>query len=296
MANQNIVKYLLEGRRRGFSIELLKKKLVEGGFAEYDINEAIAEVNKQFGIEAPSESNKATTLKIKEGERPINRFSSQERWGIFTKIGKSIASPVALFENTRNEGMGGALNFWLVLSLFPIMTISTIIGLGLGIGLDKVVEIVEIIKEEIVTRGFNVPQEVWTYLDSGTLIATLVFVVLFLIIFYLFLPIAGLLCSIILHLLVKLYGGVGTYADTYRALFYSAGPILLFWFFLPLTILWSFILSIFGLAINHGISKARAFFAFVSFGLLAAIIWFSLELLSQQGFFDFASNFFIGLI
>lgn len=40
--NQNIVGYLREGKRRGFSIQLLKKKLLEGGFSEMAVDEAIA--------------------------------------------------------------------------------------------------------------------------------------------------------------------------------------------------------------------------------------------------------------
>ncbi|MBU0907175.1 MAG: hypothetical protein KKD18_01390 [Nanoarchaeota archaeon] len=42
MVNQDIVKYLEEGKKRGFSIQLLKKKLLEGGFQERDIDEAIS--------------------------------------------------------------------------------------------------------------------------------------------------------------------------------------------------------------------------------------------------------------
>lgn len=41
MVNQDIVRYLEEGKRRGFSVQLLKQKLIEGGFAEADVDEAI---------------------------------------------------------------------------------------------------------------------------------------------------------------------------------------------------------------------------------------------------------------
>lgn len=50
--NKDIVNYLEEGKRRGFSVQLLKKKLVDGGFAEKDIDEAVASMN------APSEPGK----------------------------------------------------------------------------------------------------------------------------------------------------------------------------------------------------------------------------------------------
>jgi hypothetical protein len=47
MVNQDIVKYLEEGKKRGFSIQILKQKLLEGGFQEKDIDDAIAAMNVQ---------------------------------------------------------------------------------------------------------------------------------------------------------------------------------------------------------------------------------------------------------
>src|SRR3989344_2791701 len=41
MVNQDIIKYLKDGTARGFKIELLKEKLLGGGFKEKDVNEAI---------------------------------------------------------------------------------------------------------------------------------------------------------------------------------------------------------------------------------------------------------------
>lgn len=43
--NRDIVRYLEEGRKRGFSVQLLKGKLLEGGFLEKDVDEAIATMN-----------------------------------------------------------------------------------------------------------------------------------------------------------------------------------------------------------------------------------------------------------
>lgn len=43
--NQDIVKYLEEGKKRGFSIQLLKQKLLAGGFQEKDVDDAIAAMN-----------------------------------------------------------------------------------------------------------------------------------------------------------------------------------------------------------------------------------------------------------
>lgn len=42
MVNREIVKYLEDGVKRGFSVQLLKRKLLEGGFLEKDVDDAIA--------------------------------------------------------------------------------------------------------------------------------------------------------------------------------------------------------------------------------------------------------------
>lgn len=43
--DKGIVKYLSEGSQRGFSLNLLRKKLVENGFSEHEINKAIEHLN-----------------------------------------------------------------------------------------------------------------------------------------------------------------------------------------------------------------------------------------------------------
>ena len=54
MVNKDVVNYLKEGKKRGFSFQLLKQKLLEGGFEDKEISEAIAELN---GIESANLQN-----------------------------------------------------------------------------------------------------------------------------------------------------------------------------------------------------------------------------------------------
>ncbi len=56
MANQKLVDYIKEGKKRGFSLEILKNKLTEGGFVEDDVNEAAAEVGKSGLPELPKKT------------------------------------------------------------------------------------------------------------------------------------------------------------------------------------------------------------------------------------------------
>ncbi len=46
MVNKDVFEYIREGKKRGFSFQLLKQKLLEGGFEEKGINEAITELNR----------------------------------------------------------------------------------------------------------------------------------------------------------------------------------------------------------------------------------------------------------
>ena len=41
MVNEDVAYYLREGRKRGFGFVVLKKKLLEGGYGNKDIDEAI---------------------------------------------------------------------------------------------------------------------------------------------------------------------------------------------------------------------------------------------------------------
>ena len=64
MANQDIVNYLKEGKEKGFPVDILKNKLVEGGFKESDVSEAVSEIEKSEVSEVPSVGN------IKPAENP----------------------------------------------------------------------------------------------------------------------------------------------------------------------------------------------------------------------------------
>src|SRR3989344_1612487 len=46
MVNADILNYLKEGKKRGFTLNILKQKLIEGGFDEKDVNEATMELQK----------------------------------------------------------------------------------------------------------------------------------------------------------------------------------------------------------------------------------------------------------
>ena len=55
-----------------------------------------------------------------------------------------------------------------------------------------------------------------------------------------------------------IWGGVGDYTDSYKALVYAYTPMALFVWVLPLSVIWSFILLGIATAKLHALSTARA--------------------------------------
>lgn len=50
MVNEEVVNYLVEGQKRGNSLDILKKNLLNGGFDEPEINEALIVANNRMGL------------------------------------------------------------------------------------------------------------------------------------------------------------------------------------------------------------------------------------------------------
>lgn len=70
MVNQDIFNYLKEGRKRGFSMNLLKQKLLEGGFDEREVNEAAGELDKQMPSQQPAMNmpgQPSNSVQVKKG-------------------------------------------------------------------------------------------------------------------------------------------------------------------------------------------------------------------------------------
>ncbi|MBU1051794.1 MAG: hypothetical protein KJ718_04525 [Nanoarchaeota archaeon] len=69
MANQNIINWLNEGKKRGFSVQFLKKKLMEKSFLEKDVDEAVAVVEGSVSKSIPQKINlfdKSAKVQTKE--------------------------------------------------------------------------------------------------------------------------------------------------------------------------------------------------------------------------------------
>lgn len=238
MTDKEILNYLQEGVKRGFSVQLLKQKLIEGGFAEKDINEALLEMS---GIKQQNFSTK----QLPTANRPVE----EKRLGIFGKIGKSFAHPRELFEKTSEESFGKAFGYLFVILLVPLILGNILIYF-----------FIESLKNKFPEYAGYVSSSVYHSLGiySGfTLIG---------------IPILIFLWTIILHLIIKIYGGSGNFVGTFRSLVYSSTPKFIL-FFIPLVGIWSFIVSLIGLSVNHKFPKWKVFLSYVTMGLIALIIY-----------------------
>ncbi len=254
MVNQNVVNYLREGTRRGFSLNLLKQKLLERGFSEGDVNEAVT----AYALES-QDKREMLMPQQPQSEQSVMVKQTSERIGIFHKIEKSIAHPVGLFEKTKREGAGTAFQYHLIISFVPFIIGTLLIVLFVR-------SLLEFSEKSFISLD---AKDVFDGLSAKLGAAGVLFVLSYALIIFIIVPLAMFLIGLFVHLFVKLYGGSGQYGATYSACTYGLTPSVLF---TPVTAPWSFVLMVYGLSIKHEISKWRAFFALLSCLLLIAII------------------------
>lgn len=271
MVNQSLVNYLAEGIRRGFDISLLKNKLLAAGFKNQDVEEASSYVLNQSKPAMPL-MPKTPTIPTQSTATMSFSQSQPQKLGLFRKIGKAFIHPITLFESTQDEGIWPALKYQFVLLLVPFIVISVLIF-----------ALFQVLLSFFTTLG--IPAVVLTLVSSLFSTFSLVFIAFFAITILIAVPILTFLGVVIMHLFVKIFGGNGTYKDTYKALVYSSTPSILLGFipFVNIAVsVWSFILAVYALSIAHKISKLRAFFILIT-PLIIIIVLFIVLYLS--GFF-----------
>jgi len=90
--------------------------------------------------------------------------------------------------------------------------------------------------------------------------------------FYIISPILLIISSWIFYLILKLFRGQGSFADTLRVGVYSMTPSLVL-VFLPFVQVWSLVLVLIGISVTHKISKGRAIVSWIIYlGLIGLIL------------------------
>jgi hypothetical protein len=251
MVDEKILHYLSGGLSRGHSLESLKKELINHGYNEHKIDEAIKNLQNQ----QPN-----TLQNTSQNSMPQN---IPEQLGLFKKIGKSIIHPIELFESTKSEKLGKPFKYQIIILLLPL-----IIGLiSLFVFFDYISLFLSLFLSII--PGF-----------SNLIPATAVFFSLILIFFVLVIfPIFTFIIAGGLHLIVKIFRGQGTYSSTYKAVIYCSTPSV-FLGFIPYlnyaVFLWTLVLSILAVTIYHEISKLKASIIVLLPVVLLTILYFLL--------------------
>ena len=122
MVNPEIVNYLIEGKMRGFDLNLLRQKLVEGGFSENEVDDAISYIQIM-------KVDKEIQVKSVEGDKYVPSIMSKEigRNGFFWKVGKSMFSPSELFTKTKEDGLFSVLKYLWLISILPFVIVASIL-------------------------------------------------------------------------------------------------------------------------------------------------------------------------
>ena|SRR3989344_744680 len=300
MVNQDIVRYLREGVNRGFNISLLRQELLRGGFNARDVDEAIAIIRPSKPVQKPVQNKPQKQIQTssdvkndeKDNEKSINREDYEEKTspdknkdmkpktsivmkidkekakpidsnlGLFSKIGKSIVHPGELFERTKGDGIGKVLLYYFVIALVPFIIMSLILFLAFNF-------VMELVDSANAAAGVTLNTDVSVWYVIGGLAG----------LFFIISPILLFVSSGVLHLILRLYGGKGSYGDSFGVMIYSHTPSILLFFILPITGIWTFILTLIGYSKVHEIGVGRAFLAELTLWLIATIIGVSVILL-----------------
>jgi len=95
MVDQELVSWIKEHLKKGYSIQELKAELKKAGHTANDINEAVAAADSGA---APAPQATSPRTPASSGEIP----------GLFSKFKLAFLHPRQLFESVQGEGLGGA--------------------------------------------------------------------------------------------------------------------------------------------------------------------------------------------
>ena len=270
MVNIDIVNYLKEGMKRGFSIGLLKQKLLEGGFDEFSVSEAIEFVKSQEQRKRYEErENKAEIRETIERRESLEKQEGE--LGFFKKIGYAISNPNGLFTKTQSENIWDALKYNLGISIFPF-AVSFLLSVFLFSFF------MYLFGNALSTLHFSVGG-----LTSLSLMSILFIFVVTFFVFFILVPIGNFVVSFIIHGLVRAYGGREKYVDTYKTIVYSSTPSVILGFipFVNIVIpIWSLVLATIGLAMNQNMTKGRAFLSLITIPMMIVVAFLTYAILN----------------
>jgi len=311
MVNKDILFYLKEGQGRGFSLNILKQKLIEGGFSEEDVDEAVHELHETHEPKKRLEEKipvSMTDLKTKRSKKKVEKKAVEET--------EEKSSGDAFLEQSLKKHEPGSDSFFKSQPYEHINTDHKIrrpslfnkLGMSFSNPQDLFLRtrhesilpaflyqlfilILPFLILSVITLFFmdtivaNAPELLGTTqlgVDINQLIVDFseleLFVSMLSITLSIFIgiPLLTFILTEIYHLIIYVFGGLGKYADTYQIAVYGSTPFMLFGlipFLNFVALLWAIVLHVVGLAETHDMSKVRAFFIILSVIVLGAVIW-----------------------
>lgn len=311
MVNKDILFYLKEGQGRGFSLNILKQKLTEGGFSEEDIEEAIGEFQNTHepkkipGEEIPETMTDLNSkdLEKKVKKKTVNETEEKSSGDAFLEqsLKKHKPGSDSLFKSQPYEHINTdykikrpglfnklGMSFSNPRDLFLRTRHESILPAFLY---QLFILILPFLILSLVTIFFmdtivaNAPELLGTTqlgVDINQLIVDfskldlLVSMLSITLSIFIGIPLMTFVLTEIYHLIIYVFGGLGKYADTYQIAVYGSTPFMLLGlipFLNFVALLWGIVLHVVGLAENHNMSKMRAFFIIFSVIVLGAVIW-----------------------
>ena|SRR3989338_5903299 len=216
MVNKDLVNYVFEGKQRGFSVNLLKKKLLEARFEEKNIDDAIKEVEQKEKDVLPVADDKIAGSEKKTPEQKVEfgregKMLKAEVLGVWRKLGKSFAHPVELFTKTKGEGVWPSVKYLWTISIIPFV-ISSVLAMYM----------LTFIMTSLITffGPFFGTLSIVRTLSTLTVTSAGIIVGFFVLLFFVVLPLLSLIVAGIMHFIVLVYGGNKEYSETFGAIIY----------------------------------------------------------------------------
>jgi len=271
MVGSEIIDYVSNMLDQGYTREQIRGALLDSGWLEQDINDAIKHFTPKQIPTAPAPHREHPQQKPAE-QHPSQGQSTQEQkpLGTLSRVKMIVFHPNQFFDRVKDEqGYGAPLKFhaflcltWILAVLLYIFVPGSLLGVYMGITVYSLMITIASILTSIISM---------------------------------------FIAAAFLHVIAVILGAKKGYFNTYRALVYSSVAMIFFWFYYILVlinfwvslilfgvfILWGIYLQVKSLSKFHEISGMRAFGIImvpVAISALLALLAFGFLLLFMGNF------------
>gem|GEM_PF-4315640 len=240
MVDQKVIDYVNNGLQRGYKPNALKSALIQQGWPEADIDQALQMARGQAKATPQAPGMPTTNM------------------GIFQKMKMILTNPNGFFQAAKSDHIGDALKYYAVVLLIP-----TIVMIAIGMFLPTA-----LLTAMAPTAGGDMAAMGGMFAGLFSMLAVGMGVA-----FYFLSLIGTFITAGIYHIIGMLFGARNPYSETYKALTYSMTPfVLIGWVAIPLAIvhvfaymgaaiaigLWALIIAIKGFSIMQDMETKKA--------------------------------------